>query len=211
MRAVRPGPSPAVLRFASTAGASEVSRFSCMKCLGVSGVYDYAGLNRDSRLRLCPCCLPPSQQRRRPDGRFRSSIPTPPIPLFTLRIAPRGALRKTRGRVVRYSFLVRIFHPLLHAGLSRRTGNPQISPLRCAPVEMTKLGVVANPAFLNSILISLGECKREATAEMEPLASIARLRSELLAMLWACAWSSREHPAMRRTSRVRPEYPGKLR
>ncbi len=38
---------------------------------------------------------------------FRSSIPSPPIPLFTLRCAPRGAQRKTRGRVVRYSFLVR--------------------------------------------------------------------------------------------------------
>ena len=51
---------------------------------------------------------------------FRSSIPSPPIPLFTLRSAPHGAQRKTRGRVDRYSFLVRIFHPLLPAGLSRR-------------------------------------------------------------------------------------------
>ena len=32
---------------------------------------------------------------------FRSSIPTPPIPLFTLRRAPRDAQRKTRGRVDR--------------------------------------------------------------------------------------------------------------
>src|SRR5258708_30674635 len=32
---------------------------------------------------------------------FRSSIPTPPIPLFTLRRAPRAAQRKTRGRVDR--------------------------------------------------------------------------------------------------------------
>src|SRR5215472_15225413 len=52
---------------------------------------------------------------------YRSSIPTPPIPLFTLRRAPRGAQRKTRGRVDRYSFLVRNFHSLLHAGLARRT------------------------------------------------------------------------------------------
>jgi hypothetical protein len=34
-----------------------------------------------------------------------------------------GLLRKTRGRVVRYSLLVRLLHPLLHAGLSRRTVN----------------------------------------------------------------------------------------
>ena len=52
---------------------------------------------------------------------FRSSIPSPPVPLFTLRRTPRGAQRKTRGRVVRYSFLVGLLHSLLHAGLSRRT------------------------------------------------------------------------------------------
>jgi hypothetical protein len=41
-RAVWPKPSPADLqRF--PAGVSEVSRFSCMKFLGVSGVFDYAG------------------------------------------------------------------------------------------------------------------------------------------------------------------------
>ncbi len=72
-----PGPSPAVLWSAATAEASEVSRFSCMKCLGVSGVYDYAGLNRDSRLRLCPCCLPLDQQRRHPDLVF-SKLDTQP-------------------------------------------------------------------------------------------------------------------------------------
>ncbi len=33
------------------------------------------------------------------------------------------------------------------------TQKPQISPLRFASVEMTKLGVVANPAFLNPIFI----------------------------------------------------------
>jgi len=48
-RAVRPKPSPAVLQLILTAGISEVSRFSCMKFLGVSGVFDYAGLGSDSR------------------------------------------------------------------------------------------------------------------------------------------------------------------
>lgn len=38
-----------------------------------------------------------------------------------LRFRPRGLPRQTRGRVDRYSLLVRIFHPLLSAGLSRRT------------------------------------------------------------------------------------------
>src|ERR1700722_4974202 len=54
---------------------------------------------------------------------FRSSIPSPSMPLFTLQWWPRGDHCKTRGRVDCYSFLVRLSHPLLHAGLSRRTVN----------------------------------------------------------------------------------------
>jgi hypothetical protein len=53
--------------------------------------------------------------------RSRSSIPSPPIPLFRLRCAPHDTQRKTRGRVDRCSFLVRILRSLLHAALSRRT------------------------------------------------------------------------------------------
>ncbi len=49
MRAVRLLPSPTALLLGLAAGVSEVSRFSCMKLLGVSGVFDYAGLNRSSR------------------------------------------------------------------------------------------------------------------------------------------------------------------
>ena len=48
----------------------------------------------------------------------------PAYPLSTLRWVPRDTQRKTRGRADRYSFLVRNFHPLLHAGLSRRTVIP---------------------------------------------------------------------------------------
>jgi hypothetical protein len=55
---------------------------------------------------------------------FAAQCPTPPIPLFTLRRAPRDAQRKTRGRVDRYSFLVRNFHSLLHTGLARRNNIP---------------------------------------------------------------------------------------
>jgi hypothetical protein len=58
MRAVWPKPSPAVLGPSWAVGISEVSRFSCMKYLGVSGVFDYAGLNKDSRYRPFSCCLP---------------------------------------------------------------------------------------------------------------------------------------------------------
>ena len=52
---------------------------------------------------------------------FRSSIPSLSFSLFTLRWTLRSAQCKTRGRAGRYSFLVRLFHPQLHAGLSRRT------------------------------------------------------------------------------------------
>jgi hypothetical protein len=58
MRAVWPKPSPAVLRLTFAAGVCEVSRFSCMKFLGVSEVFDYAGLTKGSRYRPCSCCLP---------------------------------------------------------------------------------------------------------------------------------------------------------
>jgi hypothetical protein len=77
MRAVRPKPSPAVLVSGLTAGIPEVSRFSCMKLPGVSGVFDYAGPNRDSRYRPCPYCLPPEIKRRRPDCLF-SELNTQP-------------------------------------------------------------------------------------------------------------------------------------
>jgi hypothetical protein len=42
-------PSPTALLPGLAAGVSEVSRFSCMKFLGVPGVFDYAGLNKNSR------------------------------------------------------------------------------------------------------------------------------------------------------------------
>ena len=55
---VWPEPSPAGLLSGAQTGAPEVSRFSCLKFLGVPGVFDYAGPNKGSRFRPCPCCLP---------------------------------------------------------------------------------------------------------------------------------------------------------
>jgi hypothetical protein len=49
MWAVRLLPSPTALLPGLATGVSEVSRFSCMKLLGVPGVFDYAGLNKNSR------------------------------------------------------------------------------------------------------------------------------------------------------------------
>jgi len=58
MRAVRLEPSPADLPPSLATGVFEVSRFSCMKFIGVPGVSEYAGLNMDSHYRPCSCCLP---------------------------------------------------------------------------------------------------------------------------------------------------------
>src|SRR5208283_3435448 len=130
-RVVRPQPSPAGLLSTSPAGVPEVSRFSCLKSLAVPGVSDYAGPSR-----MLAFTLPVRVAFRLAKdvgaliARFRSSIPRPPIPLFTLHCAPHGAQRKTRGRVVRYSFLVRLFHPLLQAGLSRRYPEFHSAPAR---------------------------------------------------------------------------------
>jgi len=121
MRAVRPKPSPAGLRSACPAVVPEVSRFSCLKFLGVPGVYDYAGPSGKLALSFpVHVAFRLAKDVGALMARFRSSIPSPPIPLFTLRCAPHDTQRKTRGRVDRYSFLVRIFHSLLPAGLSRR-------------------------------------------------------------------------------------------
>src|ERR1700692_584950 len=94
-----------------------------MKLPDVSGVYEYAGPTRDSRYRPRRFAFPQVKGVGVLIASFRSSIPSPPVPLFTLRRTPHDVQRKTRGRVVRYSFLVGLLHSLLHAGLSRRTGS----------------------------------------------------------------------------------------
>src|SRR5260370_17708264 len=92
-----------------------------MKLQDVSGVYDYAGPTRDSRYRPRRFAFHQVKSVGVLIASFRSSIPSPPVPLFTLRRTPHDVQRKTRGRVVRYSFLVGLLHSLLHADLSRRT------------------------------------------------------------------------------------------
>ena len=82
------------------ADTTEVSRFSCMLFLDVLGVSDYAGPEADSR-NLTPVLrvgFPRCSQGRRPELRFRSSIPSPSMPLSTLRQPPHDDPRKTRGQ-----------------------------------------------------------------------------------------------------------------
>jgi hypothetical protein len=123
-------------RSAAATGVFEVSRFSCRKFLGV---YWGLRLRRTVQgLALSPLGILPSALMHVvgvPIGGFRSSIPSPPIPLFTLHGVPHDTSHKTRGRVDRYSFLVKLFHLLLPAGLSPRNASPRFLALtkQCAP------------------------------------------------------------------------------
>src|SRR5439155_8337137 len=93
-------------------------------------------------LALSPLFMLPSAHLYRVGVRvvsFRSSIAHPAYTPVYASLSPSRYQRKTRGRVDRWSFLVRILHSLLHAGLSRRTNiaitlqNPSIGefPLTC--------------------------------------------------------------------------------
>jgi hypothetical protein len=106
-------------------GALEISRFSCMLFLGVRGFSDYAGPNSHSRESVA-AVLPSSisERSRHPDpSAFRSSIarPTDASGLrFTGHLAMSPARLEARMESL-FSFPVGLFHPLQHAGLSRRT------------------------------------------------------------------------------------------
>jgi hypothetical protein len=94
-----------------------------MKFLSVRGVYDYAGSVAGSR--FTPTTMWPSPYAHRvgtPDYLF--AAPYPAHFCLYLRFVSRLATDHARLEVkmVRYSFLVRLLHSLLHAGLSRRTG-----------------------------------------------------------------------------------------
>src|SRR5208283_3927791 len=118
-------------RSRSDRDAPEVSRFSCMQFLSVPGVFDYEGSPAGSRFRRRVCGLPTQETGSASPSRFFAApLPSPLIPLSTLRRQPRDCLRKTRGQVVRYSFPVRLLHPQLHAGLSRRTVRYEVSGVR---------------------------------------------------------------------------------
>ena len=92
IRAVWPKPSPAVLRLTLAAGVCEVSRFSCMKFLGVLWGLRLRRTERELALSL-PFLLPSAHYK---DvgvriASFRSSIAHPAYPLSTLRCVPRGS------------------------------------------------------------------------------------------------------------------------
>ena len=78
------------------------------------------------RLALSPLLMLPSAHIKDVGVRndlFGAEYPPRLSPVYAS-LSPSRYQCKTRGQVDRYSFLVRLFHPLLHAGLSRRTNIP---------------------------------------------------------------------------------------
>src|ERR1039458_3153174 len=95
-----------------------------MLFLSVRGFLDYAG--PDNPLAINVVVVLPSSTRNRVGvlfhRLFEAQSPGPPIPLSTLQAPPRDIACKTRGQDgFAASFPVGLFHPLQHAGLSRRT------------------------------------------------------------------------------------------
>jgi len=105
------------------ADTTEASRFSCMLFLDVLGVSDYAGPEADSRSNAgAPCGLPFNFTRSPPGSAF-SKLNTQPTDasVYASPAASRRPTQDSRSGWIRYSFPVGLFHPLQHAGLSRRT------------------------------------------------------------------------------------------
>src|SRR5919201_5289495 len=109
----------------------EISRFSCMLFLSVRGFLDYAGPKQplaNSVAAVLPSSI--SERSRHPDpSAFRSSVARP---TGTSGLRFRGQLTLSPARLEArmeslFSFPVGLFHPLQHAGLSRRT--PYCRPL----------------------------------------------------------------------------------
>ncbi len=175
MRAVRPKPSPAELRPGLTADISEVSRFSCMKFLGVSGVFDYAGLIRNSRYRPCSCCLPRIYTASA-SGLYLFAAPSPTPPILYLRFTasltvaaqdsrPSGSLLLSRKALSSSTFMP--VYPGAHK-----------SPLHSLTLKGGQsLGFIRTLVFLQQLLVSI--VNRLSAGQLDPGCARLSLRHDL--------------------------------
>ena len=94
-----------------------------MKFLSVRGIYDYAGSLPGSRYRLLRVLPSPCVHKvGTPNWFFEAQYPRPTnASVYALRPASRQTRTRLEVMMVRYFFPVRLFHSLLHAGLSRRS------------------------------------------------------------------------------------------
>src|SRR5260370_13554905 len=102
----------------------EISRFSCMLFLSVRGFLDYAGSNNPLAISVV-VVLPSSLRTESAPCSFAfSKLNSPAHQYLCLRFSSHLAMRPARLEARMdslFSFPVGLFHPLQHAGLSRRT------------------------------------------------------------------------------------------
>jgi hypothetical protein len=104
------------------AGAKEVSRFCILfsACLGSSTTP--SPVSARDLAPIAGVAFPLSEQGRRPVHCFRSSIAQPTdASVYASPAASQRPAQNSRSGWSRFSFPVGLFHPLQHAGLSRRS------------------------------------------------------------------------------------------
>ena len=105
-----------------------------------------------------------------------NTYPTYPLP--TLRGLPHDRTRaRLEAEVARWAFLVRLFHPLPHAGLSRRTNIAiTVKPPRAIMAGLMKnTGIVLRCALLVVLAVAcIAPSKTNGTAPSEP--DLARMQ-----------------------------------
>jgi hypothetical protein len=102
----------------------EISRFSCMLFLSVRGFLDYAGPNNPLAITWLLCCLPPLGRESASCSIGFSKLNSPAHRYLCLRFKRHLAISPARLEARMdslFSFPVGLFHPLQHAGLSRRS------------------------------------------------------------------------------------------
>src|SRR6266404_6188369 len=102
----------------------EISRFSCMLFLSVRGFLDYAGPSNPLAITWLLCCLPPLGRESASCSIGFSKLNSPAHRYLCLRFKRYLAISPARLEARMdslLSFPVGLFHPLQHAGLSRRS------------------------------------------------------------------------------------------
>jgi hypothetical protein len=101
-------------------------RFSCMLFRGVHGVFHYAGPGHDLRSNAMRRCCLPADRKGSASGSLFSEFNTQPTAasVYASPATSRRPVQDSRSRWTRFAFPAELFHPLQHAGLSRRSLSP---------------------------------------------------------------------------------------
>jgi len=134
---LRPKPSRCGPLVRPLAADPEISRLPCKERPCMHGVSDLAGPYRHSLDATARVVFPLVRRGRRPDCRFRGSIPSLHFP-YRRFVGCLAAIDARLGADAgRYSFIVVDFHHLLLAGFGRRSSpshrcamGPSLSPLK---------------------------------------------------------------------------------